>query len=388
MSFADNLDQYQGRRRSGVGCVSLLIGPYCATWTALKKWADNRGLSTAIVRTSGLDNALAAYTDALLEVHNLQAAVLAAVSPRTADQPALDQQTWRSLTSAERSGFLERWPADQATKRIVCRLLGIREGSATHPFLKTLDDLRSVARILGAHVNLPVLVVAHAATGAIQSLAYLLEIADQVPTVPIVLLADGPTFNVIQDEAKHGDRTATFIRDGAVVMNDFRGHRGTMAPRLTSLPTPVVGQLLNLEAEGVEESVLDAFISASTIDRKAEPKAFDSRAEGFLSMLLEGDPRTAGLFTSQGQPGFFMKNNQPAAIDFLCPSLKIAIEVDGPHHLQTEQFRRDRRKDRELQKAGYLILRFLAEDVTMCFEEVREQILAAIAWRTDSRTQS
>jgi hypothetical protein len=198
----------------------------------------------------------------------------------------------------------------------------------------------------------------------------MLEIADQAPAVPIAFLANGSTFNAIQEAANQGDRAAAFIRDGSVVMNDFPRHKETITPKLRSLPTPLVDRLHDLAAEGVDEHVLDAFISASMIDREAEPNTFDSCAEAFLSMFLEGDPRTAGLFTSQGQFGFLMNNNQPATVDFLCSSLRIAVEVDGPHHLKSDQFRRDRRKDRELQKAGYLILRFLAEDITLCFEEV------------------
>ena len=388
MSLADDLDKHQDRRRDGSGCVSLLIGPYCATWAALKKWTDCREVPTAILRASGLNASLTAYDDALLHEPGLQSAVLSAVSPRTADQPHLDQRSWRALTLAERSDFLAKWPANEATRGIARRLLLVREGDAKQPILVTMDDLRSVAGLLDGLLTLPMLVVALADTATIQDLRYLFEIADHVPVVPIALLADAATFNVIQNAADQGDRAAAFFREGAVLVNDFPKPGGTIAPKVSSLPAPMVGQLLSLEAQGVEERVLDAFISASTIDREAEPDTFDSSAERFLSMLLEGDPRTAGLFTSQGQPGFLMNNNQPATIDFLCRSLRIAVEVDGPHHLKSEQFRRDRRKDRELQRGGYFILRVLAEDVTTRFEEVREQILAAVAWRMQSQTQS
>src|SRR5262245_28838318 len=126
MSLADDLDKHQGRRRDGSGCVSLLIGPYCATWAALKKWTDCREVPTAIVRASGLNASLTAYDDALLHEPGLQSAVLSAVSPRTADQPHLDQRSWRALTLAERSDFLAKWPANEATRGIARRLLLVR----------------------------------------------------------------------------------------------------------------------------------------------------------------------------------------------------------------------------------------------------------------------
>ena len=46
-----------------------------------------------------------------------------------------------------------------------------------------------------------------------------------------------------------------------------------------------------------------------------------------------------------------------------------------------EAFRRDRRKDLELQKQGYLVVRVLAEDVVERLEEVMDTILAAVAFR-------
>lgn len=51
-------------------------------------------------------------------------------------------------------------------------------------------------------------------------------------------------------------------------------------------------------------------------------------------------------------------------IDLLCADSRIVIEVDGAQHLADPiAYRRDRRKDRLLQESGYLVLRFLAEDL-------------------------
>jgi very-short-patch-repair endonuclease len=51
-------------------------------------------------------------------------------------------------------------------------------------------------------------------------------------------------------------------------------------------------------------------------------------------------------------------------VDFLSRDLRVAVELDGPQHLSDPvAYRRDRRKDRLLQEQGYLVLRFLAEDV-------------------------
>jgi hypothetical protein len=383
MNVTAELDRHQARRQRGMACVSLLTGPYSATWAVLKKWADSSDLLTANVRASGIRAVLAAYEQALLRLGDLRSTVLAIVSPRTAEQPRLDQRTWEALTPLERSEVLARWPADEVTKGIVTRLL-IRTEGISPPLLGTLEELGTVTRLLGCPKS-PMLVVTVTELSAAADLSYLLEIADQIPTIPIALLADHSTFKAIQEAAERGDRVAAFIRDGTIVIARLSELTTALPPdKLVTLPTNVADRVRSLDAEGVNERVLDAFVAASTIDPNAEPNTFDSRAEEFLSMLLEGDPRTAGLFTSQGQPGFRMHNNQLATVDFLCSSLGIAVEVDGPHHLLPDQFRRDRRKDRELQKAGYLILRFLAEDVTMHFEEVRTQIQAAVDWKFSS----
>ena len=51
-------------------------------------------------------------------------------------------------------------------------------------------------------------------------------------------------------------------------------------------------------------------------------------------------------------------------VDLLCAPSGLAIELDGSQHLgNPDAYRRDRRKDALLQEQGYLVLRFLAEDV-------------------------
>jgi very-short-patch-repair endonuclease len=56
------------------------------------------------------------------------------------------------------------------------------------------------------------------------------------------------------------------------------------------------------------------------------------------------------------------------------------IELDGGQHLgDADAYRRDRRKDALLQENGYLILRFLAEDVGKHLDRVLDAILRALS---------
>ena len=51
-------------------------------------------------------------------------------------------------------------------------------------------------------------------------------------------------------------------------------------------------------------------------------------------------------------------------VDLLCRGARIAVELDGAQHVADPiAYRRDRKKDQLLQENGYLVLRFLAEDV-------------------------
>jgi very-short-patch-repair endonuclease len=58
----------------------------------------------------------------------------------------------------------------------------------------------------------------------------------------------------------------------------------------------------------------------------------------------------------------------------------LAIELDGTRHLSDpDAYRRDRRKDLLLQQNGYLVLRFLAEDIGTRLDEVLDTILQTLA---------
>lgn len=49
-------------------------------------------------------------------------------------------------------------------------------------------------------------------------------------------------------------------------------------------------------------------------------------------------------------------------LDFAVPKVKIAIEVDGPHHLRPDVAHRDALRDAWLRERGWVILRVTAGD--------------------------
>ena len=61
-------------------------------------------------------------------------------------------------------------------------------------------------------------------------------------------------------------------------------------------------------------------------------------------------------------------------IDFYCPKLKLAIEVDGTTHLENKDIIYDQRRTKELNKLGIKILRFWNNDILDGLAEVENVI--------------
>jgi very-short-patch-repair endonuclease len=56
--------------------------------------------------------------------------------------------------------------------------------------------------------------------------------------------------------------------------------------------------------------------------------------------------------------------------DFMCPELKLVIEVDGLPHCWEETIEKDRKKDQELLTAGFRVIRFTDTEVLHQIKDV------------------
>jgi very-short-patch-repair endonuclease len=66
-------------------------------------------------------------------------------------------------------------------------------------------------------------------------------------------------------------------------------------------------------------------------------------------------------------------------VDLICLDARVAVEIDGIQHLSSQDaYRTDRRKDLLLQEHGYLVLRFLAQDVSKRLDVVLDTILRVV----------
>ena len=110
-----------------------------------------------------------------------------------------------------------------------------------------------------------------------------------------------------------------------------------------------------------------------------------SASEAFLFRRLETLPETRDQFQLNVSVPIAFDGQSQMEVDFLNERLRIVIELDGAQHLSdAEAYRRDRRKDRLLQQNGYLVLRFLAEDLGRDLDGVLDSILQSLVGRERS----
>ena len=136
-----------------------------------------------------------------------------------------------------------------------------------------------------------------------------------------------------------------------------------------------------LVLDGVDVSLARQFVHAT---QPPEPGAEGvararSATEVFLFRRLETLPGLAGRFRLNARLAIPFDRLGEMEVDLTDAEARIAVELDGAQHLNDrEAYRRDRSKDVRLQEHGWLVLRFLAEDVGLRLGEVLDGILRAV----------
>jgi superfamily II DNA or RNA helicase/very-short-patch-repair endonuclease len=137
-----------------------------------------------------------------------------------------------------------------------------------------------------------------------------------------------------------------------------------------------------LVRDGVDSSLANLFVDVAVIPAPNAEGANRARSasEAFLYRRLETLAATNGKFRLNVELPIPFDGWGRMEVDLLCAPSRIAIELDGGQHLgDADAYRRDRRKDALLQENGYLILRFLAEDVGKHLDRVLDAILRALS---------
>jgi len=140
--------------------------------------------------------------------------------------------------------------------------------------------------------------------------------------------------------------------------------------------------------DGVDAPLANLFVHAAKPippDAQGADRA-RSASEAFLYRRLQTLPQTNGRFHLNVQLPIPFDGWGNMEVDLLDAKSRVAIEIDGGQHLTDAQtYRRDRRKDVLLQENGYIVLRFLAEDIGKHLDDVLDGILRALAHRSQSK---
>ncbi len=65
--------------------------------------------------------------------------------------------------------------------------------------------------------------------------------------------------------------------------------------------------------------------------------------------------------------------------DFLCKDLRLIIEIDGITHDQEETVTKDRQRENDLKKAGFVVVRFTDDEVLTNIAGIAKQLAMVIA---------
>jgi len=141
------------------------------------------------------------------------------------------------------------------------------------------------------------------------------------------------------------------------------------------------GSVRRLVRDGVDAPLASLFVHTTrAVQADAEGAArARSATEAFLFRRLETLAGTKGRFRLNERLPIAFDASGALEADLLCADARLVIELDGAQHLgDADAYRRDRRKDRLLQENGYLVLRFLAEDVGKHLDDVLDAILRGL----------
>jgi very-short-patch-repair endonuclease len=139
--------------------------------------------------------------------------------------------------------------------------------------------------------------------------------------------------------------------------------------------------------DGVDTPLANLFVRAikPSLPEKRGVERARSASEAFLYRRLETLPETKGRFQLNVRVPIPFDGQSQMEVDFVDEPLRIVVELDGSQHLSDpEAYRRDRRKDRLLQQNGYLILRFLADDIGKDLDSILDSILQSLVTRSRS----
>lgn len=409
LSVSDLLDVQAARRALHVPVLSVLAGPPPAALRTWKLWADRACRPSVACTRPGLDDVCLQVVDHLATTRDLISDAVAGLACWAGLTPDRMRGRLGGMTCADLDVLLRSvGPTGAPDAVALCsglvRRLVIGDLPPGQVLLGEVArdlgwDARPSPRVLAAlyaivpEAGWPALLFLPAQSaeldgwfgGALRAAAALVG---SLPRWSVGVAAPADVVDRYRHAAPESKAVA-LLREGLIQVP--AADPGAVAREVAAAAGPQVG--VEAAIEQVASRGGDGLLVASLVEAAhavdavspTDPETVDrarSRAERFLYELLDSHPQTAGLFEPNGELDFRF-GPRPAEVDLLCRSLRVAVELDGAYwHLgDADAYRRDRRKDWELQRRGYLVVRFLAEDVVRRLQDTLDTILAAVALR-------
>ncbi len=198
----------------------------------------------------------------------------------------------------------------------------------------------------------------------------IIQIAESHPGILLALSIQPATLT--EYLSKHTEsKDKVMLRTGVVVI-----------PQIKTSGLPIETNKFLYQCNMPQNLLDDAHALQQVItDKNVDHSVARSQAELFLFNVLMQTADTKNLFKLNAKLPFEF-GNQAMEVDLFASTVQVAIEIDGYYHFQDlDAWRRDRRKDFELQTKEILVLRFLSEDVLSKLEEILYRIRQALHYQ-------
>ena len=394
---AKRLALHQLQRSQSIPTLSVLVGKPITTRQLWLRWLGQTRQVTCPYRSPAglLQNWLTvAAQDGELRSHILQ--TLATL----VSQPASRLDTWLTHTSTYQiQQFWQRVYGLSREGEILHSLLSMLQPQAQKTELFSLGQPEQNSVLLRHFAIAVSLLPPSSVPGLLVSLcnsddqaaalAWLTQLAEAAPALPLGLtLTTAQTQGLLSQIPE--SRSKAMARSGLidVAAPDSSSLKRWLCDRGITDETQLRPMLDLVETYGATSAVLETGLtligSATQLQKNAPPSVFRSYPEWLLFQYLEARSATMGRFQANARLEIQF-GNSPLEADFLDAAAKIVIELDGYHHFSNaENYRRDRRKDVTLQHHGFLVLRFLSEDIISHLEDILATIERSIVVRLSS----
>lgn len=390
---AEELARQDERRCRGAPVVSVLVGPFGAATAAWRDVAGKCQRSWRLARWSEECSLWSAVAAALEEHPGLRGFAVACLANALGEKIETLASRCAGMSAAQLRLLRERCamvlPHDVVEMCLVELQTVVDESRPKHAPQRDIDSFWASMSIMAPYMPdaaWPAVLACNggADCGALPArfAEHSAEIAMATPRLPLGVAITEKQYvdwlaNAPESFAKAMLRESAIIFATADADEIYKAVQRRVGAEVHVSPETIEA----VARSGATPELVEQYAKAVNAKTCDSPDAARSEAERFLFGLIDGTPELAGLFEQNGELDIRF-GTQPMEVDLLCRELRVAIEVDGYHHFgDLDHYRRDRRKDRLLQKHGYVVLRFAAEEVVSAMSDLLQTIREFVRWR-------